>query len=105
MSQNDSSPGKEKRQYTANLALAAVAGQVGLLTSVIVIGALLLGLWIDSRLDTRPTYTIVLIVASVPVTLVAMFWIVRNVTKRIKTGPMPSTDDDNEQEESLRGRS
>ncbi|NIR93389.1 MAG: AtpZ/AtpI family protein [Gammaproteobacteria bacterium] len=105
MSQKDSkSSGKNRRQYATNLALAAVAGQVGIITTIIVVGSLLLGLWVDSRLDSRPTYTIIFIVASVPVTLVAMFWIVRNVTKRIKTEPPPSMDDDNE-EESIRGRS
>lgn len=105
MSQKDSkSSGKEKRQYAANLALVAAASQVGLLTSIIVVGALLLGLWIDSRLGTRPTYTIILIVASVPVTLVTMVWIVRNVTKRVKPGPMPPANDDDE-EEPIRGRS
>jgi hypothetical protein len=105
MSQNDSKPpGKKKRQYAANLALAAVASQVGILTTVIVVGSLLLGLWIDSRLGTRPTYTIILIVASVPVTLVMMFWVVRRVTQNIKPGPMPPEKDD-EQEESIRGRS
>ncbi|NIR64130.1 MAG: hypothetical protein GWN61_08375 [candidate division Zixibacteria bacterium] len=77
---------------------------MGIITTIIVVGSLLLGLWVDSRLDSRPTYTIIFIVASVPVTLVAMFWIVRNVTKRIKTEPPPSMDDDNE-EESIRGRS
>lgn len=101
MSQTNPKEGKN-RQYTFNLALAAVAGQVGCLTTVIVVVALLAGLFIDSRLNTRPTFTILLTVLSVPVTLGAMFWIVRRVTSRLK--PVPTTNREEAQEEGNRGR-
>ena len=101
MSQTNPKDGK-KRQYTFNLALAAVAGQVGCLTTVIIVAALLAGLFIDSRLDTRPTFTIILTVLSVPVTLGAMFWVVRRVTSRLK--PVSDTNSTETQEEGNRGR-
>lgn len=65
------------------MSLAAVAGQVGCLTTVLVVGSLLLGLWLDNLLGTKPTFMIVLLVGSVPVTVVMMLWIVRRVTTRI----------------------
>jgi F0F1-type ATP synthase assembly protein I len=84
MSQTMPKEGKNRRN-TFNLALAAVAGQVGCLTTLIVVVSLLVGLFIDSRLDTRPTFTIILVILSVPVTLATMFWVVRNVTSKIKS--------------------
>jgi uncharacterized protein (DUF983 family) len=84
MDQSELKEGKNQR-YSFNLALAAVAGQVGCLTAIIAIGFLLVGLYIDSRLDTRPTFTIILLITSIPITLITMFWIVRNVTGKLKS--------------------
>jgi len=71
-------------QYAFNITLAVVAGQVGCLTVGGILIALILGLFLDSRLDTRPLFTIILLIDSIPVTLVAMFWVVRKATSRIK---------------------
>jgi hypothetical protein len=100
MSQTEPKEGKDRAQYTFNLALAGVAGQVGCLTTIIVVAAIVAGLWLDSRLDTRPTFTIVFVVASVPFTLAAMFWVVKKVTSRIQPSPMPQ---ENNQEKKDRG--
>jgi hypothetical protein len=100
MSQTDNQDGKDRTRYGFNLALAAVAGQVGCLTTIIIVAAILVGLWIDSRLGTRPTFTIILVLASTPFTLAAMFWIVRKVTSRIQP---PSIPKENIQEEVNRG--
>ena len=75
---------KNKKQYTFNLALAAVSGQVGCLTLVIILIALIGGLLLDRQFDTKPLFTVILMVGSVPVTLVMMFFIVRKATSRIK---------------------
>jgi hypothetical protein len=77
---------RNRAQSALNLTLAAVAGQVGCLTSIIVLAALLGGLWLDNRFDSRPMFTVGLIITSVPVTLVAMIWVVRTATSRIKSG-------------------
>jgi F0F1-type ATP synthase assembly protein I len=101
MSQVDQKDGKNRKQYNFNLALAAVAGQVGCLTTIIVVGSLIAGLFLDSRLGTRPTFTILFVVLSVPVTLGVMFWVVRNVTSRIKPAKNPISE--TPQEETNRG--
>lgn len=69
--------------YARNLTLAVVAGQVGCLTLIIVLAALFGGLWLDQQFDSRPLFTIILMIGSVPVTLVAMFWVVRAATSRL----------------------
>jgi len=77
-------PEKDRRQYTYNLAMAAVAGQVGCLTLVIVFGALIAGLWLDRSFATKPLFTILFMVASMPVTLYVMIRVVQGATNRIK---------------------
>lgn len=85
MSPTNNAPKENHGQYAYNITLAVVAGQVGCLTLLIVLAALLGGLWLDNQYATRPLFTVILMVASVPITLVAMFWVVKKATSRIKT--------------------
>jgi hypothetical protein len=85
MSLTSSPPEKKPASYIFNLTMAAVAGQVGCLTLMIVLVALLGGLWLDSLIGTRPMLTIGLVVLSIPVTLVTMFWVVHSATSRIRS--------------------
>lgn len=83
MSQTGEQPEKGRGRYAFNLTLAAVAGQVGCLTLLVIFFALFGGLWLDNRFQTRPLFTIILMIGSVPVTLVAMFLVVRATTSRM----------------------
>ena len=76
--------GKNNLQYAYNLTLASIAGQVGCLTLIIIFSALFAGLWLDGRMDSKPMFTIILLVGSVPVTLFLMFRVVKSATNRIK---------------------
>lgn len=76
---------KNRGQYAFNLTLAAVAGQVGCLTLIIVLAALFGGLWLDKYFQTRPLFTVLLMVGSIPVTLVLMFIVVRAATSRLQS--------------------
>lgn len=58
--------------YARNLALAAVAGQSGCVTIVVIVLALFAGMFLDSKLDMHPVFTIGLVIASVPVSLYVM---------------------------------
>lgn len=78
---------KANKQYWLNLTLAGAAGQVGCVTLIIILVAVLAGLWLDSRFQTRPVFTFVLLIASIPVSLAAMLFIVRLFTSKIKAGP------------------
>jgi hypothetical protein len=85
MSLTSSPPEKKHTRYFFNMTMAAVAGQVGCLTLVIVLVALIGGLWLDSRMGTRPALTIGLMVLSIPVTLVMMLSVVRHATAKIRS--------------------
>lgn len=100
---NPTKPGRKiTRQYTFNLALAAAAGQVGCITILIVLVALLAGLWLDNRYNTSPLFLATLLIASVPLTVVIMLWIVRSVVARIK--PSSEGKGEHPQEEAKSGK-
>jgi len=93
---------KENRgQYAFNMTMAVVAGQVGCLTLLVIIGTILGGLWLDARFATRPLFTVLLLVGSVPVTIILMFWVVRKATARIK--PAANKEINSVQEDGERG--
>jgi F0F1-type ATP synthase assembly protein I len=71
-------------QYALNLAMAGIAGQVGFLTLVIVFAALFGGLWLDRRFETKPLFTILLLIGSVPVTIFVMFRVALSAVAKIK---------------------
>jgi hypothetical protein len=75
---------KNTRQYALNLTLAGVAGLAGCITLVIVLVAMFVGIWLDKTLGTNHNFTIALILVSVPVTLIVMFYFVKAATARIK---------------------
>jgi len=74
---------KEKRNRF-NLLLAAVTGQVGCLTMVIVIAAVLFGMFLDAQFGTEPWLTVGLLIASIPLSLVLMFFVVRKAVSKLK---------------------
>ncbi len=101
--ENKSTESDKNRAITAyNLTIAAVGGQVGCLTLLIIFVALVVGLWLDRVFDSKPMFTLLLMIGSVPVTLVAMFWVVRNATSRIvpgaKSKPQQGAQDHREEE-------
>jgi MFS-type transporter involved in bile tolerance (Atg22 family) len=67
-----------RKQYLLNMTLAIVAGQVGCLTLLIVLASIFAGLWLDNRFQTRPIITLILVLVSIPVSLVVMFWVARS---------------------------
>lgn len=66
------------------MALLGVIGQVGCLTLVIILVALVAGLWLDNQFQTRPLFALVLVLASVPVTIFLMVRIVLLFAPRIQ---------------------
>lgn len=73
-----------KRAINAySMSVASIGAQVGCMTVVVIFIALFLGLWLDKTFQTKPTFTVGLMLGSIPVTLFAMFSIVKSNTNRI----------------------
>ena len=67
-----------------------LGGQVGCLTLLIVFLAVFGGLALDRVFDTKPMFTIVLLVGSAPLALFLTFWIAMRAVKDLqKTMPSP----------------
>lgn len=86
------------------IAVAGLLGQVGCVTVAIIAVALLAGLWLDTQLDTRPLFTILLILGSVPVTLYLMVRLVLSGMSRIQPTTTTSQERSEEDEEAHVGR-
>lgn len=73
-------PGSRPR----NLAYAAIAGQAGLVTILVVFIALFAGLWLDAQFGLRGPFTIGLLVLSVPFSLFLMVRLALSATGAIR---------------------
>lgn len=69
----------------------AMGGQVGCVTLLIVFLALFGGLALDRVLDTKPLFTIVLLVGSAPLALFLTFWIAMRAAKDLQKSMPPPT--------------
>ena len=64
--------------------LLILVGQVGFLTLVVILAAVLGGMALDRQLGTRPWFTLGLVVASVPVSILLMIYVSRRTVKKIQ---------------------
>ncbi|MFA5874529.1 MAG: AtpZ/AtpI family protein [Anaerolineales bacterium] len=87
--------GQDEFRTAVTMTVVWVAG----LTLVIIFAALFAGLWLDKILDSKPLFTIVLVLVSIPVTLFLTFRVVRAATARIQ----PAIKKDVTEEEPHRG--
>ncbi len=71
-----------------NLTLAAIAGQAGCITLIIVLSALFIGLWFDSQLGQRGPCTAGMLIISVPFSLYAMLRLTLSALNRIVPQPV-----------------
>jgi F0F1-type ATP synthase assembly protein I len=77
-----------------NIVLATVVGQVGCFTPLILLGALFVGLWLDRQFLTKPLFTILFIVSSVPISVFVLYRIVRTATTRLKSDITDKSEED-----------
>jgi hypothetical protein len=80
------------QQRIKNLSYAAVAGQSGCATVLIIFGALFAGFWLDARLGQDGLCIFGMLILSIPVSLVVMLTIAMNAIARI-TPPGRAEDD------------
>lgn len=78
--------GKQKRtpaRRIRNLSIAGILGVTGCLTMVIALSALFIGLWIDNMMGRRGPATVILLIASVPLSLYLMVRITLFLTGKL----------------------
>jgi hypothetical protein len=77
-----SDPSNKNPWLTAfNMKTLTVGGEVGCSTLLIVLAAVFGGLWLDNLFDTKPLITVVLVLASAPLSLVLTVWIATRAVK------------------------
>jgi len=73
-----------KKQRTINVLIAVLVAQIGVVTLIIILATLFGGLWLANQLGTRATYTIILLLASIPISVIVMLLIARSTIKKIR---------------------
>jgi F0F1-type ATP synthase assembly protein I len=63
--------------------LIVVVGQVGCLTLIIIIGSVLAGLWLDANFHTKPLFTLALLLAGIPLSVLGMLLVARRTLARL----------------------
>ncbi len=86
------------KQARFNTLLIGLIGQMGCLTLVVIALSVLAGLWLDNSFHTKPIFTLVLLLAGVPVSVLLMVYVGRKTLDRFK---LQSTAGTKEEKESL----
>jgi F0F1-type ATP synthase assembly protein I len=64
--------------------LLVVIGQVGCLTLVVVLASVFGGIWLDKIFGTKPVFTLVLLIAGIPLSVVLMLYASRKALAQWK---------------------
>lgn len=72
------------KQGRFNTLLIVLIGQMGCLTLIVVAVSVLAGLWLDNSFHTKPIFTLVLLLAGVPVSVILMVLVGRKTLDRFK---------------------
>ena len=73
------------KQNVISTLLIVLVGQVGCLTLVIILASLFGGLWLDQTFHTKPLFTLILLFAGIPLSVVLMLFVGRRTLARIKS--------------------
>jgi F0F1-type ATP synthase assembly protein I len=76
------SKGQDEFRAAVTITLLWVAG----LTLGLIFLALLAGLWLDKTLNSKPLFTILFMLTSIPITILLTFRVVKSATARIQRG-------------------
>ena len=64
--------------------LIVLVGQVGCLTLVIILASVMAGLWLDGHFHTKPWFTLALLLAGIPLSVLLMLQVARRTLSRLK---------------------
>ena len=82
----------QKGRNILNSLLIVMIGQVGCLTLVIILASVFGGLWLDRTFGTKPVFTLVLLLAGVPISVFVMLIVARRTLARLKDKAEKDTD-------------
>ncbi|MFQ6100286.1 MAG: AtpZ/AtpI family protein [Anaerolineae bacterium] len=95
------SEGSEERKglgWREGAIIAEGVAQIGCLTVVVILGALALGLWLDSHLGTRPWFTLGLVLGSIPVSLILSVYVALATARRTQPPPTKMPQEGSEED-------
>ena len=72
------------QQNVINTLLIVLIGQMGCLTFVVILITVLAGLWLDNTFHTKPIFTLVLLLAGIPLSVILMVFVGRKTLARLK---------------------
>ena len=81
----------EGRRSIINTVLIVMVGQVGCISLVIILASVFGGLWLDKTFDTKPLFTLILLFAGIPLSVVLMLFVARRTVARIKSNAESET--------------
>ncbi len=79
MAQSDN----DRRNMMSTL-LIVVIGQVGCVTLAVILASVFGGLWLDNMFGTKPVFTLVLLFAGIPLSVILMLYVSRKALARLK---------------------
>ena len=83
----------QNKQGILQTLLIVLVGQVGCLTLVIILGSVFGGLWLDKTFGTRPLFTLILLLAGIPLSVFLMLSVARRTLARLKAKAEASDPD------------
>ena len=75
---------EQKGRSILGALLIVMVGQVGCLTLIIILASVFGGLWLDRTFNTKPVFTLVLLFAGIPVSVLVMLVVARRTLARLK---------------------
>jgi F0F1-type ATP synthase assembly protein I len=75
---------EQKGKGILSTLLIVMVGQVGCLTLIIILASVFGGLWLDKTFNTKPVFTLVLLFAGIPVSVLVMLVVARRTLARLK---------------------
>jgi F0F1-type ATP synthase assembly protein I len=83
---------EQKGRKILSTLLIVMIGQVGCLTLIIILASVFGGLWLDRTFGTKPVFTLALLFAGIPVSVLVMLVVARRTLARLKDQPDKDTD-------------
>ena len=83
MSQSGKEEYKPLQSISTSMPVIALGGQIGCLTLVIVLAAAFGGIWLDKVFDTKPIFTVVLIIGAAPLSLLVTYWMAMQAIRKV----------------------